>query len=405
MRVELQVVQGRGAARRCAMEAPSVAAARAAAEHRGLTVLRVLSSDATSVQGLGGLAERLARRSQRFDVPVFAQQLHDLLAAGLSVIEALEALLQHTASDGSGSLVVRQLVERLRGGWRLSEALRDQGAVFPDLLVALVQASEHTSDLPRALARYIEHQRQAAEVRHRLVSVAIYPAVVAVVGGLVLLFLALYVVPRFARIFEGLHGELPWAAQAMVGWSRLVSGHGMVWSAVALGLAAGVGLILRSGALRHGWMAYLMGRGIVGRAWRTHRLAQWYQAQGVLLAGGLPLPEALRLANGLLPAGLAGGGQAVLAAVMQGLSPSAAFARAGMVTPVAEQLLRAGERSGDLAGALSRTATFHDAELARQLERTMRVLEPLVMTAVGVGVGVVVVLMYLPIFELASALQ
>ena len=76
-----------------------------------------------------------------------------------------------------------------------------------------------------------------------------------------------------------------------------------------------------------------------------------------------------------------------------------------MVTPVAEQLMRAGERTGDLGNVLMRIAQFHDAEVARSLERGMRALEPLVMILIGVGVGTVVVLMYLPIFELASAIQ
>ncbi|MDQ6684317.1 MAG: type II secretion system F family protein, partial [Pseudomonadota bacterium] len=86
-------------------------------------------------------------------------------------------------------------------------------------------------------------------------------------------------------------------------------------------------------------------------------------------------------------------------------APAQAFSRAGMATPVAEQLLLAGERTGDLGTVLERIAHFHEAEFARVLEQRMRTLEPVVMVLVGVGVGVVVVLMYLPIFELASAIQ
>ncbi len=93
------------------------------------------------------------------------------------------------------------------------------------------------------------------------------------------------------------------------------------------------------------------------------------------------------------------------AGIRDGLSPSDAHSRAGMATPVAEQLLRAGERTGDLGSVLTRIAQFHEAEVSRSLEQTMRALEPLVMVLIGVGVGAVVVLMYMPIFELASALQ
>ena len=76
-----------------------------------------------------------------------------------------------------------------------------------------------------------------------------------------------------------------------------------------------------------------------------------------------------------------------------------------MATPVAEQLLLAGERTGDLGAVLLRIAHFHETEIGRSVEQTMRVLEPIVMVLIGLGIGIVVILMYLPIFELASAIQ
>jgi general secretion pathway protein F len=141
------------------------------------------------------------------------------------------------------------------------------------------------------------------------------------------------------------------------------------------------------------------------RRLRTYFLARWYRATGMLVEGGIPLASSLALTQGLLPLGLRAGGDQVAQAVREGLSPARAHARGGMATPVAEQLLLAGERSGDLGGVLSRIAQFHEAEVSRSLERSMRALEPVVMVLIGLGVGVVVVLMYLPIFELASAIQ
>lgn len=86
--------------------------------------------------------------------------------------------------------------------------------------VKLVQASELTSDLPQTLTRFLEHQQRVSEVRHRLSSTAIYPLLLIGVGGLVMGFVLLYVMPRFARVFEGMSGELPWSARAMVTWSE-----------------------------------------------------------------------------------------------------------------------------------------------------------------------------------------
>jgi general secretion pathway protein F len=397
MRIQLDVVQGRGAPQVLMVEAASLDAAREQCRSQGYTVL------AARPAGAGGLAWRgLGAATPRFDVPVFVEQLRDLLTAGLSVVEALTTL--HAAAQARQQPVVEALLKRLRGGEPLSAALGAEAA-FPALLVQLVRASEWTSDLPTALSRYLDHELRVRELRHRITSVAIYPLLLTAVGTLVLLFLLLYVMPRFARVFEGMHGDLPWSAQAMVGWAQWLGGRGpwvLAGCVAALVLLAGS---FTSPQLRARLLQAVAGWGPLRTRLRTYFLARWYRATGMLVEGGIPLRQALALAIGLLPPGLQAGGAAVEAGIRDGLSPSDAHSRAGMATPVAEQLLRAGERTGDLGSVLTRIAQFHEAEVSRSLEQTMRALEPLVMVLIGVGVGAVVVLMYMPIFELASALQ
>jgi general secretion pathway protein F len=171
----------------------------------------------------------------------------------------------------------------------------------------------------------------------------------------------------------------------------------------ALGLAATA--VVTSRAIRARALQRLLEWAPLRDRLRTYFLARWYRATGLLVDGGIPLPEALVLSNGLLPLGLQQGGAATERALRDGFSPAQAYATAGMATPVAEQLIRAGERTGDLGGVLGRIAQFHDAEVTRTLERGLRALEPLVMVLIGLGVGAIVVLMYLPIFELAAAIQ
>jgi general secretion pathway protein F len=394
MRFRLEVAQGRAAPRILEVDAPTLEEAQRFAARQGYSVL---SGRATQIGSF------LPRRpsANRFDVPVFVGQLRDLLTAGLSVIEALTTL-QRGARDPVP--VLDALVGDLRAGRRLSETLASQ-PVFPPLLVALVRAAELTSDLPQALGRYLDHEQKVAELRHRITSVAIYPVLVTGVGGLVLLFLLLYVMPRFARVFEGMSGELPWSARFMVWWAQWLGGNGLWMLGLAGAVAiAGVALVV-SPTGRRRLAAWLFGHQAISDRLRIYFLARWYRATGLLVEGGIPLAEALRQSNDLLPEGMRGGGRAVEQAIHDGHAPAAAHARAGMVTPVAEQLMRAGERTGELGGVLVRIAQFHEAEVARSLERGMRALEPVVMVLIGLGVGLVVVLMYLPIFELAASIQ
>lgn len=398
MRVQLNVVQGRGAPELVERDAASLDEARQQMVRDGYTVLslRPASFDWRAMLRIGAVAPG------GLDVDVFGEQLRDLLSAGLSVIEAIETL--HRSAPPRAAPVLDQLIRSLRSGRRLSDALAAEPA-FPPLLVALVRASELTSDLAQALTRFLDHQRRVAELRHRIVSVAIYPMLLTGVGFAVLLFLLFYVMPRFARVFEGMTGALPWSARAMVWWSQWLGAHGVWLLAAAVLLTGLAALLFGMPAGRTRVMQRLLDTAQLRSHLRTYFLARWYRGTGMLVEGGIPLPEALSLANGLLPLGLQAGGAAVERNVRDGHSPSTAHARAGMATPVAEQLMRAGERTGDLGAVLTRIAQFHESEVARSLERAMRMLEPVVMVLIGLGVGTVVVLMYLPIFELAAAIQ
>lgn len=396
MRIDLQVVSGRGTPQTLSFDAASALEAHAQAARLGYAVL------ASNAHEPWPRRRTVTDRDAKLDTVVFVEQLRDLLNAGLSVVEALATLRRGLSGDAASA--IESLERRLREGKSFSESLGQSGA-FPALLVALVRASELTSDLAQTLTRFLEHERRVAEVRHRIVSAAIYPVLLMSVGGLVLLFLMFYVMPRFSRVFEGMHGTLPWSARMMVGWGEFLRSNGTWWLAGGALILLVAGGVLATPASRAAVARRLMAWRPLRSRLRTYFLARWYRATGMLVEGGIPLASSLVLANGLLPLGLRAGGEAVEQGVRQGLSPAQAHARAGMATAVAEQLLLAGERTGDLGAVLSRIAHFHEAEVSRSLERTMRALEPIVMVLIGLGVGVVVVLMYLPIFELASAIQ
>jgi general secretion pathway protein F len=142
-----------------------------------------------------------------------------------------------------------------------------------------------------------------------------------------------------------------------------------------------------------------------GARMKTYQLARLYATLGMLLKSGIPIVASLGMAAGLLAAHL----QVQLARarklIAEGSSISAAMTAAGLSTSIADQLLLVGERTGQMGEMMERIAAFHDDELARWLDWFMRLLEPALMAAIGIAVGLVVVLMYMPVFELASSLQ
>lgn len=394
MRFLVEVVRAGEAPQSLKVDAAGLDEAKRLSAQQGFHVL--------SARRTGALPVALGFHGRRFNRLVFVEQLRDLLTAGLSLVEAL--LVLERSSNRDDAQVLGALIARLRDGRRFSDALQLDPA-FPLLLIALVRAAEVTSDLPQGLERYLVHERSVAEVKHRVTSIAIYPVVVAIVGSLVMLFLLFYVMPRFARIFEGMTGDLPWSARAMVWWGHWLQDHVSVLLAAGGACVSVAVALLMSNAGRAAAAKTLMNAAPLRARLRTYFLARWYRATGLLVSGGIPLPEALAMTLSVLPEALRRDGLAVDLAVRDGFSPADAYARSAMTTPVAQQLMRAGERTGDFGGALTRIAQFHEAEVARTLERSMKTAEPIVMTLIGLGVGVVVVLMYLPIFELAAAIQ
>jgi general secretion pathway protein F len=402
MKFKLDVVRGKGSPETLWVDATDPTDAAAQASNAGWIVLsKPVASGLHAILSQASLAHQAQANLRQADLVIFIEQLYALLHAGLSLIEALETLSK--GRHDTWQVVINALSNSLRQGQTLSRSMA-QHTVFPSLLIAMVQSAEVTSNLPQALMRFLEHEKRSAQLRHQISAVAVYPALLLLVGSGVMVFLLLYVMPRFARVFESMH-NLPWSAQAMVTWSHLLQHHGWHMLFVCgLGVAM-ITAVLMNASYRGLLLAQFLRIKPLADRLRIYFLARWFRTIGMLVEGGIALPESLQLANDVLPLALRDSGHAVELAMRQGLSPSGAFIKAHMTTPVAEQLLRAGERSGDVGLMLTRAAEFHELEVTKSLEKTMRVIEPLVMTIIGIGVGIIVILMYLPIFELASAIQ
>ncbi len=346
----------------------------------------------------------LTARPMKFGLLLFAQELHALLVAGLSVVEALEVLIDKEASGPVRSALLR-LAEHLREGRSLSRAMAQQPAVFPALFIGILQAAEGTSDLPLALSRYIGYETRLNAIRQKLVSSAIYPAILLTVGGGVALFLLGYVVPRFSTVYQSSGRTLPWASRMLLDWGQFAAQHGVVLLVVG-GLAA-VTLWWRARRrLRRGdvwqFMALLPG---MRPKLEILELSRLYLTLGMLLEGGLPLSAALNLARSVLGPQRQQRVDEVIRQIEEGGTLTAAFVSAQLITPVALRLLKVGERSGQLGPMLSRTAEFYEGDIARWIDRFTKAFEPILMAAIGLVIGLIVILLYMPIFDLAGSLQ
>ena len=338
------------------------------------------------------------------EVADFAFDLASLMAAGLSVVESLRTLASNETAPNKRDVIL-DIVHGINDGLPLSAALQRHPGRFPALLVATVSASEQTGDLSVALRRYAEHRLTIRALKEKVVGAAVYPALLLSVGMVVVIFLMTVVVPKFAVLLEGTRQELPWSSQIMMSWGRFAARH--AWPITLTGLAILVGLLLvaRQVMRAEAKAAWIDSVPFVGATIRQFRHAQLYRTTGMLVRGGVAAPRALQLGATLLGDSDRLRLDRAIQAVHEGRSLSHALAQAQLADPVAASMLAVAERTGGLADILERIAQFHESRLQRSVEMTSRLFEPLLMIVIGLVVGAIVVLMYLPIFDLASSLQ
>ncbi|KWO49691.1 type II secretion system F family protein [Burkholderia territorii] len=396
MKFVLRVFDTGGSVQTLRIDSDSPANAASLARARGLRVVSVSADAARQRRG----ANRFGMPRARFDVDMFARELAALLDAGVGLVDALRTLGGSSRREASAQ-VYRDLLRHLEEGQSLSMALEHASPIFPPVLVACVKASEQTGGLADSLTRYSVNSATLRELRARVVSAAIYPTVLLFVGAAVVLFLLGFVVPRFATLLEHSGRELPLMSRLLMAWGSMVHAHGAGLAA----LAVAVGVALRRPALRN-WLAdRLLALPGIGQHFRVFRQSQFYRTTAMLVDGGIPAIRAFDLARGLV--GRAD--QAALAAALQqirnGAKVSEAFQHAGLADAIGYRLLTVAEKTGGLGPVLDRIAAFQEAQVSRTIDLISRLIEPAMMIVIGVVIGGIVVLMYMPIFEIASSIQ
>jgi general secretion pathway protein F len=358
-----------------------------------------------SVRAAGhGLGRGGSAQSSGLSILLFSQELLALLEGGLTIVESIDVLAEKEPRPAVRSLYIR-IARGLTEGKSFSACIEDVPDVFPALYVGIVRSAEKTSSLASALSRYIEYQSRVDAVRAKIVSASIYPIILIVVGLGVIGFLGAYVVPKFAAVYRGTGRSLPLMSEWLLAWGTWVSAYSVQF-VLMLALTLVLGWLgLRLARARGLGIAILARVPMLSERVRIYALTRLYLTLGMLLEGGLPVIEALRLARGTLSVELRPRLDAASSQIVNGESLPEAFERAGLTTPVSARFMRVGEHSGRLGEMLNRSARYYDGEISRWIERFTRTFEPLLMVAIGAIVGFIVVLLYMPIFDLAGSFQ
>ena len=377
---------------------------------------RVQAADAAGVAAALGIPPELvlaadpvkstgpAGDAASFPLRLFSQDLATLLDAGIPLLESLRAMREKEKKPGIAATLGR-LIDRVSDGHSLSAAFAADPAAFGRLLPAVSAASEHAGKLPATLMQHAEYLAWTATLRARIVAAAVYPTLLLGVGAAVVVFLLVFVMPRFSALLDGSAAALPWGSRALLWAGQQVNQQpGMViLAAVALGLSAAAAV--GSSRVRQRFVALMWRAPWLGQHLRSVGLATLYRTLGMLTGAGVPVFQALGLALPALSVAIQPAVAEVARRVGQGHRLSDSLDELGLASAVSRRMVEVSERSGTLPAMLGRAARFHDEEVARVAEFITRVINPALMLIMGVVIGGIVVLMYLPIFQLVEQVQ
>lgn len=379
------------------LEAADEAAARSSLQAQGVVVVSVAASQQL------GLRQGRKQGYTPQEFALLCRELRSLIGAGLSVTEALDAL-SHGQRNKANQLAAA-VSSHVQRGLKLSAAFAQIPGV-PELLVASIQASERTSNLVEALDGFLSFDASLQALKRKAVSAAIYPGVVVTAGAAISLFLLAVVVPRFAALYGQLTESASWLTRGVLTVSVALREY--PWAFVALLALAALGLLwgVLTGHIAKVFLKAAMRNQWLRGEFRHLSLSRTYASLNLLVRGGYTLADALQLcARTQSDAETRSGLNIALADIQSGKRVSEAFARGGLTDPLTERLIRSGERGGRFEEVLASIATRHAEAFSVFIERATRIIEPLLLLGVALLVGGLVVLLYMPIFDVASSIR
>ncbi len=333
------------------------------------------------------------------------RQFSTLLASGSTMTEALGVLSENT-SDKRLSIVLLKLREDVVGGATLSKAIAGHPDIFSPFYCGLVSSAEASGNMDTVLSGLADYLEARARTIRELKTALTYPALMLLVGTVVLAFLFVFVVPKITRIFEETGTALPWITRVLI-W---VTGAALTyWPLLLIATAASIAVWVkyrRHPALRPFVDRFILNLPWVGPLATSFYIATMTRTLGSLLSGGVQLLGALEITKGVLNSvQFKKVIDKAITECAEGSSLSASLKSEHRVPSLVTHMVNVGEKSGNLEKMLLSTATSYEEQFSAGLKRSITLIEPLMILGMGLVVGLIVLAILLPIFELNQIIR
>lgn len=343
------------------------------------------------------------KRVPNRELVVFTRLFATMVGAGLPIVQSLDVLARQTENEALRH-VIRSMVADVEAGSSLAEAMSRHPAAFPALTVDMVAAGEAGGALDTILFRLADYLEKNEALARKVRSALVYPAMIVVVAVPAVVVMMLFVVPTFETMFASAGVSLPLPTRMVIGLSEALQKWWWALLGLALGLAAAGRHAWRTGRGRLAADRFMLGVPVAGSLVRKAAVSRFTRTLGTLVASGVPILD------GLAITAKTAGNRVVHDAVMQARASIAGgdtiadpLAESGVFPPVMVRMVQVGEQTGALDEMLARIADFHDQQVDTAVAALLAAVEPAMVVVLGLVVGGLIVSLYLPIFEMMTA--
>ena len=339
------------------------------------------------------------------DIAIFFRQLATMMAAGVPLVQAFEIIGRGHDNKGMRDLILNIKAE-VESGTSLSESLEKHPLHFDALVTNLVNAGEQAGVLESLLDKIATYKEKTEMLKSKIKKAMFYPMAVMIVAVIVTSILLIFVVPQFEQLFSSFGADLPAFTRVVVNMSEFLQNYWWLVFGIIIGCVVTIlQAKKRSRAFNRGLDRMILKMPIIGPIMTKAAIARFARTLATMFAAGVPLVEALQSVAGAT--GNIVYGDAVLQirdSVATGQQLQFAMNQTGLFPNMVEQMVAIGEESGSLDNMLNKSADFYEQEVDDAVDALSSLLEPIIMSILGVLIGGLVVAMYLPIFKMGAAI-